>query len=85
MANINVVSERLRNRLIYLKDDKTVVEKITQSINQLKYTKTGESLSKTDRDLILSNIESGLVLNEDASGDKLRELLKKIKEKINAK
>ena len=85
MANITEISERLKNRLIYLKDDKTIVERITQSINELKYTKTGESLTKVDKDLIISNIESGLPLNEDASAEKLRELLKKIKDKINAK
>ena len=85
MTDIKQVSERLRKRLIYLKDNKTVVETITNSINELKYTKTGKTISLTDKNKIIDEIDNGLLLVEDTSSDKLKILLTKIKEKINGK
>jgi len=83
MASVEIIGERLRKRLIYLKDNQTVVERICEQINNLKYTKTGEFLLKKDKKLIIDNIEKGLLLSEDTSSKKLRELLQRIKTKLN--
>lgn len=85
MADIKQISERLKKRLIYLKDNKTVIDTITRSINELKYTKTGKTITLEDKNKIINEIEKGLLLVEDTSSNKLKILLAKIKEKINGK
>jgi len=84
MTKIDLIGERLYNKLLFSKDNPMIVNEIVKVINGYRFIDTGKSIPLNDKNLILENIGNHIINeNDELLKNKLKILLQEIKDNIN--